>query len=309
MSAALVVAACGARAKTPDGSLLGPGDHTVTVRGVAIRIHVAGHGPVCLVHPGGPGLEWTSMRMPEVEQHLTLVYVEPIGTGESGRLKDETGYTRHRYADDLDGVRAELGLAETYVLGHSFGGFVALEYALAHGHNVRGLVLYDTSAVTDATFSSDANERARAFANESWFRGAFAELAFEPHTDDEATASFRRGIGLYVADYARKKLDVDRFAESTRVFVGPTRGRDPIPYDVRGKLSTIKAPTLVIVGRKDFICSPKYANVLSAGIAGSQLVTLDESGHFGHFEQPLEFAGAVGTFVNSVEQSTDHAAK
>jgi pimeloyl-ACP methyl ester carboxylesterase len=49
--------------------------------------------------------------------------------------------------------------------------------------------------------------------------------------------------------------------------------------------------------------------MLSAGIVGSQLVTLERSGHFGHFEEPNEFAVAVGDFVNSVERSTDHAAR
>jgi pimeloyl-ACP methyl ester carboxylesterase len=49
--------------------------------------------------------------------------------------------------------------------------------------------------------------------------------------------------------------------------------------------------------------------MLSAGIVGSQLVTLERSGHFGHFEEPNELAAAMGEFVNSVERSTDHGAR
>ena len=94
-----------------------------------------------------------------------------------------------------------------------------------------------------------------------------------------------------------------------RVYVGATHGKDPVPYDVRARLPEIKAPTLVIVGQRDFVCSPKYANMLSAGIVGSQLVTLERSGHFGHFEEPNEFAAAVGGFVNSVERSTVEASR
>ncbi|MCO1577534.1 hypothetical protein M8C13_17385 [Crossiella sp. SN42] len=41
---------------------------------------------VCLVHSGGPGIHWEYLRMPEPERHLTMVYLEPVGTGQSGRL-------------------------------------------------------------------------------------------------------------------------------------------------------------------------------------------------------------------------------
>ena len=309
VAALALASACTPRANAPAGSNLTPGDHTVTVNGLALHYHVAGSGPVCLVQPGGPGLGWESVRMPDVEKHLTMVYVEPIGTGASGRLKDEGGYTRQRYADDLYGLRSALGLGETYVLGHSYGGFVALEYALAHGANVRGLVLYDTSPVANAEFVSDAADGANAFALEPWFRAASAERAFVAHTDEDATASWRRGIGLYVANYSGNKEQVDRFAAGIHAFVAPTHGKDPAPYDVRARLPEIKAPTLVVVGKRDFVCSPKYAAMLGAGIVGSQLVTLERSGHFGHFEEPNEFAAAVGDFVNSVERSTDHAAR
>ncbi|GAA3467378.1 hypothetical protein GCM10018965_019310 [Nonomuraea roseola] len=53
-----------------------PGSHTVSIGGVLQRYHVAGAGPVCLVHPGGPGIGWEYLRMPELERHLTVVYLD-----------------------------------------------------------------------------------------------------------------------------------------------------------------------------------------------------------------------------------------
>jgi hypothetical protein len=55
---------------------LRPGPHTLDVNGIAQRHHVHGSGPVCLAHPGGPGVFWEYLRMPAVEQHLTMVYME-----------------------------------------------------------------------------------------------------------------------------------------------------------------------------------------------------------------------------------------
>ena len=70
------------------------GRHTVAVDGTTLVFHVAGSGPVVLVHPGGPGSAWGYLRMEHVEREATLVYIEPVGTGASGRLADAAGYTR-----------------------------------------------------------------------------------------------------------------------------------------------------------------------------------------------------------------------
>jgi pimeloyl-ACP methyl ester carboxylesterase len=64
-------------------------------------------------------------------------------------------------------------------------------------------------------------------------------------------------------------------------------------------LDSIRVPTLVIVGRHDFICGPRWAREIHDRIAGSTLVTLENSGHFGHAEEPEDFARAVADFVRT----------
>jgi proline iminopeptidase len=56
-------------------------------------------------------------------------------------------------------------------------------------------------------------------------------------------------------------------------------------------------PVLVIVGAYDFICGEKFARQLHDGIAGSELVVLADSGHFGHLEEPERFFGSVLRFA------------
>ena len=62
-------------------------------------------------------------------------------------------------------------------------------------------------------------------------------------------------------------------------------------------LRKVKAPSLVIVGEKDFICSPLFANIMYSSIPNSSLVVLKEAGHMAHFEQPQKFSKAVSLFV------------
>src|SRR6266581_8476411 len=66
--------------------LLAEGDHTVNAGGLALAYHVHGRGPYCIVHPGGPGLDWSYDRMPPLEARLTLIYLEPVGSGASAKL-------------------------------------------------------------------------------------------------------------------------------------------------------------------------------------------------------------------------------
>src|SRR3954470_9826385 len=108
------------------------GMYSLTIDAVRQVYHVAGRGPVCLVHPGGPGIGWEYLRMPALEQHLTMVYLEPVGTGASGRLADPRDYRLDTYAGFVHGVVEHLGLPKVFLLGHSHGGFVAQRYALDH---------------------------------------------------------------------------------------------------------------------------------------------------------------------------------
>ena len=92
---------------------LAPGTHEIVVDGVTQRYHVAGAGPVCVVHSGGPGIAWEYMRMPRVEAALTTVYVEPVGTGESGRLPDHPrtyhllAFDPYQYGGTPEGLQSQ----------------------------------------------------------------------------------------------------------------------------------------------------------------------------------------------------------
>ena len=187
-----LVALGAVRTKSGSGSPeLTPGAHRVMIAGAEIAYHVAGSGPVVVAHPGGPGLEWTILRMPQVEKFATVVYIEPIGTGSSGRLPDSSGFTMERYVGDVEGVRAHLGLGKLVLLGHSHGGFIAQSYALAHPDRLRGLILYDTSPTTGAEWQKDVAANLQWFKNESWFAEAADALAHETSasTDDEKPAA------------------------------------------------------------------------------------------------------------------------
>lgn len=291
-----------------ENEALAPGGHSVTIDGVEQRYHVAGRGPVCLAHSGGPGVGWEYLRMPEVERHMTLVYVEPIGTSNSGRLSDPRGYTLDRYARHVDGLIEHLGLEKAYLVGHSHGGFVTQRYALQYPGRLAGMILYDTSPTTAEDFYDDIGGNLGRFAerhaNEPWLADTMAAwqevFAASNFSDEQFTSMLHRMFSVYFADYAGREHEFAPIVAQIRAFAEPGRAEEPTPFDVRGELASITVPTLIIVGRHDAICSPRWSRLLHEGIPGSELAVFEESGHFAHLEEPEAFSRAISGWLETV---------
>ncbi|MCX5317920.1 alpha/beta fold hydrolase [Streptomyces sp. NBC_00154] len=288
-------------------SPLAPGTHTITVRHGSARIeqryHVAGTGPVCIAHSGGPGISWEYLRMPLLERSLTMVYIEPVGTGASGFLADPREYTLARYTHFLHAVIQHLALPDVVLLGHSHGGFVAQRYALDHPGRVAALVLYDTSPVTGEGFWSAAVANLERFVQRHIdehpeVAGYVAALTtrLDQLTDDGTTAVLRKITPAYFYDYWGREQEFGPARQSLRMYAAPTQFGGH-PFDVRDELSAVTAPTLVLVGKDDFICGPHWARMIHHGIAEAQLVVLDETGHMAHLERPEEFCAEVTGFL------------
>ncbi|MET8145472.1 alpha/beta hydrolase [Sphaerisporangium sp. NPDC005288] len=288
---------------------LARGTHEIVIDGVRQVFHVAGSGPVCVAHSGGPGIAWEYLRVPALERHLTMVYLEPVGTGDSGRLADPRDYRLEVYARFLHGVIEYLGAPRVFVLGHSHGGFVAQRYALDHPDRVAGLILFGTSPVTGEEFWGAAMAEVGRFPERhpgrpeaSGVPGAFQE-ALAAATDEDYTTSLRRILPLYFADYWTHAEALAPMRDGLRAWIDPMRGEEPAPFDVRDTLGSIAIPTLVVAGAHDFICGTRWARLLHDGIPGSRLTVLPDSGHMGHLEEPEAFTRAVAGFVRESAQA------
>ncbi|MFC9436870.1 alpha/beta fold hydrolase [Nocardia sp. NPDC057030] len=288
--------------------VLTPGVHAFDSDGVTQRYHVYGSGPVCLAHPGGPGIHWEYLRMPELEQHLTMVYVEALGTGDSGRLPTHpNGYTRERYSVALQRIIDHLGVPKVYLLGHSHGAFVAGYHAIHRPAGLAGVVLYEGAPVTGPEHGAEATRRLQEFAVAHADRPGLADVlasfaAMQAISSDEQTLAVARGVlPSYIADYWGDERRWAPLRDGLRA--GFISGLDalgaPELIDDRAALPKVTVPTLVIVGRFDIICGPRWGTELHDLIPGSRLVVLEHSGHLGHLEEPERFAAAVLDFTHS----------
>jgi pimeloyl-ACP methyl ester carboxylesterase len=279
------------------------GTHDLDVGDVTLRYTVAGRGPVCLMHPGGPGVSPQYLNSPAVEQQVTAVYLDPAGTGGSGRRPDHPhGYTLDFYRRCAEAVIAHLDTEKIYFLGHSYGGLVGLRLALDRPGLLAGLICYDTGPVYGPELHAEAvrqvSEFARRFSGHPELPAVLAavqrELAADA-TDEQHTAALRDTVPLYFADYWARRGEFGPLMDT--VTVTNVLGGEG-PFDFRPELSAITVPALILVGRYDFIGPPRWSQELRRGIPGSRLVTFGHSGHFAHLEEPRPFAAAIGEFVS-----------
>ncbi|MFC5105114.1 alpha/beta fold hydrolase [Kibdelosporangium philippinense] len=258
------------------------------------------------MHSGGPGIAWEYLRMPEVEKHVTAVYIEPVGTPGADQLPNHPhGYTRERYAKAVDAVIDDLGEQQVYLMGHSAGGFVAQHYALTRPQNLAGVILYDTSPVTGPELFTEAQSKFDEFTARYAGHPELPEIlkawqAVPTLKDDESTTrTIRTLLPVYFKNYWAKEADLVaiRAAVTGRHVSGLDDDLVPEMIDDRAVLGMLSVPALVIVGLYDFICGPRWARELHDKIPDSTLVALADSGHFGHIEQPDDFADAIANFI------------
>ena len=285
---------------------LAEGTHTVKIDGSMLSYHVHGSGPVCVAHSGGPGIIWGYLRAPELERHLTMVYVEPIGTGGSDRLSTHpNGYTRARYSHYLAGLIDHLQVPRVHLLGHSHGGFVAQYHAVHHPEQLAGIVLYDSAPVNGPELGAEAMRRlgeiAAEHAGKPGLDTAMAAFQEIPEIDDDATHEriAREILPVYLADYwaDQPRWSAMQAALEATYISGLDEHGEPGLFDDRAALAALTVPTLVVVGRHDVICGMRWGRELHELIPGAQLLILENSGHFGHLEEPERFAETVAAFV------------
>jgi proline iminopeptidase len=284
-------------------STLAPGERRVRVNGVELWYRVAGRGPVVVLQaPGwgvGSGLYQGTMQA--LERACTVVYYDPRASGESEVPSDLDQINVGAFMEDLDALRDHLGLASFALLGHSHGGYIAMNYAVAYPDRLSALLLVDAQVGADEPGEELSLSLPR-LAEDGRFAEALAAFTAptEWSSDDGAADWLHRVLPLYFADPEGQPLARARAGlRSSRVSLAALRGtqRSDALFPVRDKLARITTPTLVLAGRHDFICAPAQPEIIHGGIRGSTLTWFERSGHFPWLEEPDRFFAEVAGFV------------
>lgn len=284
-------------------SVLAPGERTVHLNGVELWYRVAGRGPALVVQaPGwGIGSGVYQQTMQALERTCTVVYYDTRASGRSQVPSDLGDINVGAFVEDLEALRVHLGIASFAVIGHSHGGYIAMNYALTHPDRLSSLVLVDAQVGVEEP-GEDLGQSLPRLATDSRLADALEAFtgSWEFDSDEQATDLLRRILPLYFANPEGEPLAQVRAAlKSSRVSVVALRGTQHSDgmFPVREKLGRITTPTLVLAGKHDFICAPTQPDIIHRGIKGSALMVFENSGHFPWIEEADRFFAEVGAFL------------
>ncbi len=247
--------------------------------------------PLVVVH-GGPGLghEYLLESFSSLRDSIHLIFYDQRATGRSGHNLDSTQVRLQNFVDDIDALRSHYGYDKISILAHSFGGLLAVKYALDYPEELERLILLNALAPV-ASVNADANTKLanRFSASDIELRTTLIRskefqngdpLAFEKLMKIGFRYQFHDSAFI---DSLQLNLPAD-FAVKSAVLQG--LGPDLVNYDWSASLDTIHSKVLLMYGAADpltALAMPIYADNLPF----SQSVILDQSGHFPFLEQQV----------------------
>jgi pimeloyl-ACP methyl ester carboxylesterase len=258
-----------------------PPPQTVMVHGHKLAYYEAGKGSaVILIHGlGADSHHWTA-NIEALSQNFRVIALDQIGYGQSD--KPLMRYTVENFCDYLHGFLQALKIPKTSLVGNSLGGWVALDFAIRHPQMVEKLVLVDAAGLrpTVALKMPDGGPETLSLLNTHWFFDLM-EANQEWATIDLGPNAFERHV---------QNGDSYTVASSVAEMITGREFEDK-------KLDKVHIPTLIIWGRDDVLIPLPMGEQLHQGIAGSQMIVIEGTGHIPMVGKPAEFNEAVRKFL------------
>jgi proline-specific peptidase len=236
-----------------------------------------------------------------VSTERAVVVYDQVGCGHSSHPPaDELGLGV--FIEELTNLREHLHLDRMHLLGTSWGGMLAIEYALLQPRGLVGLVL--SSTLTNIGSWADEARRLRDEMPER-YRRVLTERQSAPDISlEEAEAAFDRRHICRLEDAPEiQKMKHASNKEVYRALWGPNEWTPTgtlSGWDVRDRLHELDVPTLVTAGRYD-LCTPRILRELKEGLPHSKTVVFDASSHTPYLEEAGAYANELSRFLAGAE--------
>ena len=270
---------------------------------------VEGKGSPIIVLHGGPGLsqDYLLPQMNKLAENHLVIFYDQRGSGKSEGGQNEALMQLSVFIEDIEAIRKNFGLEKVSILGHSWGGFLAMNYAIAYPEAIGKLILLNSMPST--------SEDLELFLQE-WTR------RMTPHMDElnqiQNSKEFAAGDPDTMANYLqiifRTYCALKESADVLQLQASPEANRKWIktsehfsqtlfamPFNLDPDLKELSCKTLIVHSDRDPI-PLSTAKHLSKVIPSSQLVVLKDCGHFPYVEKPEELFPILETFLNSSDR-------
>jgi proline-specific peptidase len=245
--------------------------------------------------------------MPLTEGGRAVVFYDQLGCGKSDHPDDPALWVMDTFVEEVSAVREGIGLDRVHLLGHSWGGFLALEYVLRRPPGLASLILASTCASLPALAAETKRLKESLPAD---VQETIDRHEAEGTTDDDA---YSEATMAYYTQWLCRRYPfpehlMHSFTNLREEVYGTMFGREwsvtgnQKDWDVTDRLGELELPVLITSGRHDEI-TPALIKPLVKGIAGAESVVFEESAHFAMVEEPERYRRVVESFLGRVEGS------
>ncbi|MCP4895574.1 MAG: alpha/beta hydrolase [bacterium] len=290
MLTAIVTMSCTQPTRVEEGFL--------DVNGTSLFYKTMGRGDPIVVLHGGPGFDHRQF-LPYIwelaAQHKVILF-DQRGTGLSSGTIDAESISIDSFIADIEGVREAFGIEEINLLGHSWGGVLAMHYGIRHPEKLKSLILCSTTGSEKSFGEMRTNYEAdRPSGDGELLQQIYASEEFQNGNPEAVERFWRIYFKPYFVDHTLVDAMDLKFTENTIKNSNQVAGlifQSIGDFDLHEDLQAIECPTLVIHGDSDPL-PVLYAEKIHDSIAGSELVIAKDSGHW-------LFVDATETFTSSI---------
>jgi pimeloyl-ACP methyl ester carboxylesterase len=260
-----------------------------SVNGLKLYYEIEGDGAPVVLIPGFAAGRWIWFKQTaELSRNFRVIIFDPRGVSASD--KPEGPQTITLLADDVAHLLTTLDIESAHIIGASFGGFVAQEFALKYPAMTRKLVLCCTSFGGPNHVVPTA-ETLQALASTKGL-----------NTEERMRANL---LMAFTPEYVRTQVDeVDRIVHLRATNEVPehiylSQLQAAMSFNVESRLEEVKSPTLVLSGDADIIVPVQNSRNLASKILRARLRIIEGGSHTFFIEQAGQFNKIVADFLNN----------
>ena len=262
--------------------------------------------PLLCLH-GGPGAchDYLESLAAMADDGRVVIFYDQLGCGNSDHPDDPSMWTVPLFVEEVDVVRRELGLDRIHLLGQSWGGMLAMEYALTQPLGVASLTIASSPA-SMIQWVAEANRLRDDLPPEVQAALISHEDAGTTHTDEYKAAMmvfYQRHVirtQPMPEAVARSFAKLEAWPQVYHTMNGPSEFHvvgNLKSWDIIDRLAEIRLPTLITSGRHDE-ATPLIAGTIHREIADSKWVLFEHSSHMAHVEEAERYCEVLREFVS-----------
>lgn len=286
-----------------------PREVFVQSNGALLFCRVIGRGAPIVVLHGGPGLsqEYLLPHMDRLSEHNSMIFYDQRACGRSIAKICAGSICLDAFLEDLESIRKAFGYKKISVLGHSWGGFLAMQYAIHYPEVVEKLILVSSMPASSEEFS---------LCEKSWFRSmapyqeeinALRGTQAFAQGDPETTTRYLKSIfclywwDIQKAEQLNWSMAPKAFLDGLKVEELLRKSLIDTAYNLHEELRKLNMPACILHGDSDPLFATT-AQKIHESIGGSHCLIMPQCGHFPFIEAPELFFRALREFLEDNEE-------